>query len=175
MPLIERKKKPCIQCGLLKFIWAYGRCKECDRKVNSALKKQKKKEKKESISELKKKLDAVFSLWVRHRGSKDGMNTCVCCGVVKPIKELQCAHYFSRRYLALRFHEKNGHPNCVRCNVLLNGNYPAYAKFMIDTYGLEEIEKMDVQKNNIVKLNRFFYENMIQHYTEEVAKLKKTN
>lgn len=168
--MIERKKKICIQCKKDKFIFSKGRCKNCAALVSSAVKKTKKKEAKESISELKKKLDSVFSLWVRNRGSKDGMNACVCCGVVKPIKELQCAHYFSRRYMALRFHEKNCHPNCMHCNVLLNGNYPAYAKFMVNNYGQQEIDRLDMMKNNTVKYDRFFYEQMINHYTNELNK-----
>lgn len=161
---MERKKKICLECKKEKFIWAYGRCKECDRKVNSLVANLKKKEKKESISSLKKKLDAMFSLWIRNRGSKDGMNTCVCCGVVRPIKELQCAHYFSRRYLAVRWDETNCHPNCVRCNVLLNGNYPEYAKFMIDTYGFPELEKLRIKKDNIIKMTKEDYKILIRKY-----------
>ena len=83
--------------------------------------------KKSLASQLKKKLDATFSLWVRNRGSKDGYNQCYTCGITKPIKQLQCGHYVSRTALSTRWDEDNARPQCMPCNVFQHGNMVEYS------------------------------------------------
>jgi len=92
-----------------------------------------------SISQLKKKADKIFSLYIRKR---DG--ACFTCG---NSENLQCGHYIPRDCLELRYDEKNCHAQCVGCNVFRKGNYTVYAMNLMRKYGdnilydLDEIVK----------------------------------
>lgn len=57
---------------------------------------------------LRRKADALFSLYVRQRDGK-----CQRCGRVDA---LQCSHFVSRRYLAVRFNPLNAEALCARCH-----------------------------------------------------------
>ena len=82
----------------------------------------KKKLKKKSISKLKKELDSVFSKYIRHKYSKNGMVACYTCGVSKPIKQMQNGHFQSRKHLNTRWSEDNCRVQCVGCNVFKYGD-----------------------------------------------------
>ncbi len=94
--------------------------------------------KKKTVSQLKKIADKYFSLWIRERDKK-----CCCCG---SIMNLQCGHYISRSWMALRYYFKNAHAQCVGCNIFKSGNMFEYTKFMIRTYGPGIIEELDALK-----------------------------
>jgi hypothetical protein len=59
---------------------------------------------------LRRKADALFSLYVRRGG------LCERCGA---IEGLQCSHYISRRYLAVRYNPLNAECLCMRCHKYL--------------------------------------------------------
>jgi hypothetical protein len=118
---------------------------------------------------LKKDLDAVFSKYIRLRGSCDGFNLCVTCERRFPIKELQCGHYITRGCLALRFHEKNCHPQCDRCNVFLRGNRSSYALYLTRTYGKDILEELESLKHDTtVKYRKSDYIEMIAYYKAKI-------
>lgn len=132
-------------------------------------------EKKKSIKKLEKELDVVFSLFIRHRGAKDGMNKCFTCDKILPIKELQDGHYESRRHKSLKYHEQNNHCQCYWCNVVKKGNYTVYALRMIEKYGKEFVDMLAIKKHNRTKWTAFEYELLIKEYTEKLNKLKSQN
>lgn len=132
-------------------------------------------EKKKSIKHLKKELDDVFSLYIRHLGSKDGMNQCFTCRKTFLIKELQDGHYESRRFLSLRFSETNNHPQCFDCNIRKKGNYTVYALRMIEKYGKEHLDMLSIKKHNVIHWSAFEYQLMIDEYTDKLNKLKQQN
>ena len=69
-----------------------------------------------SISKLKKKLDTIFSFYIRLRGVDDnGNNQCCTCGKIDNWRNLQCGHFVSRKHMATRFYELNCFPQCVGC------------------------------------------------------------
>lgn len=129
-------------------------------------------EKKKSVKKLKEELDAVFSLFIRHRGSKDGMNQCFTCGKTFLIKELQDGHYESRRFLSLRYSEVNNHPQCFDCNIRKKGNYTVYALKMMEKYGKEHLDMLAVKKHNVIHWDAFEYKLMIGEYTKKLNELK---
>ena len=49
--------------------------------------------KKPTRSKLVKKLDTVFSQYIRLKDSKDGIGTCVTCGKQDHWKNLQAGHF----------------------------------------------------------------------------------
>lgn len=124
---------------------------------------------KKSDAKLKKKLDAVFSLYIRHKYAQDGMVRCYTCSVSKPIKEIQNGHFVPRNILATRFLEDNCRPQCVGCNMFQRGRPDEFAA------KLEREEKGTVERLNSYRyqapIKYFPYEEKIEYYTQELKKL----
>lgn len=122
----------------------HEREKRAKKKEAALLRKVKSRERKANKpSKLKKNLDIVFSQYIRRRAAdRQGNIVCVCCGRSLPWQEAQNMHYVGRAHMNTRWDEKNCYPGCVRCNVMLNGNYPAYTKYLLNTYGAEWLQKL---------------------------------
>jgi hypothetical protein len=104
--------------------------------------------KKPNVRQLVKKLDQVFSLWVRQREADfNGYNSCFTCGVTKPWKELQAGHYVSRSHKSTRFHERNVWPQCVGCNIFKHGAMDSYALALQRKYGASILEELNGLKH----------------------------
>ena len=125
------------------------------------LKRQVAKKKRVPISKLKKKLDKVFSMFIRKRD--DGV--CFTCGVKKPIAEMQNGHFCSRRYLATRWDERNCNTQCVSCNVFLKGNMDIYAHNLMGKYGSSIVEELVKESRALKKFSREEIELMIEKYS----------
>ena len=125
---------------------------------------KKKKQKKKSISSLRKRAERVFNLWIRLRNADDnGYVRCVTCGKVDHYTQMNAGHFEH----GLDWVEDNMHAQCVRCNKWLHGNEARYALFMIDTYGRERTEElMNWKKKSLSgqKLSKSDYEEIIEKY-----------
>lgn len=117
--------------------------------------------KKPSISKLRKKLDTVFSLWIRTRDN----GICYTCGIRKPIKESQNGHYVSRIWTNLRYNEKNCHAQCCGCNVFRNGNLDEYALRLKAQYGEGILEELNGLKHQIKRFTIGELQELINKYT----------
>src|SRR5215207_1622335 len=71
-------------------------------------------------------LDRYTSVIVRRRDKR-----CVTCGSVQ---SLQCSHFYSRRYLSIRFDLRNCNAMCSACNRGHNRDRRPYEKYMRKTY-----------------------------------------
>lgn len=95
-------------------------------------------------SSLKKAKDSAwewFSKYIRWKyADMDGSVRCVTCGVIKDWKEMQAGHFVGGRGNTVLFDEGLVHPQCVGCNVFLNGNYAKYTVFMMKKYGYTAVE-----------------------------------
>jgi hypothetical protein len=120
--------------------------------------------KKESLSALKKKLDSVFSLFIRYRDR----GRCYTCGMVKEPSEMQAGHYISRTCLALRFDEMNVHCQCYGCNCMKHGDIITYREHLVKDYGLESVERLESRRHESVKLTSAWYHDMIDHYRQRL-------
>lgn len=175
------KEKICKRCEKPKRIWARGLCQSCDivenpvkyklEKTRVATKK-KKAEKAESVTTLKKKLDAIFSLYIRTKHSKNGLVECYTCGVQKPISQMQNGHFFSRSNLSTRFLEINCRPQCAGCNVFKHGNYIVYTQKMMQELGAERFNKLEQLSKQAHSIPKQEYEVMLAVYKEELEKLQ---
>lgn len=123
------------------------------------------KEKKKSISKLKKDLDSIFSKFIRAR---DG-HRCYTCGHNMEPNKSQCGHFVPRQYLATRYSEINCHCQCYACNVLFNGQPSAYAKRLAKDYGEGIIAELEGLRHVVVK--DFPYEANIEFYKQKLADL----
>lgn len=134
---------------------------------------KKKKSKLISLSKLCKKLDAVFSQWIRRIDcNKDGKVACYTCGKVQHWKRQQCGHYISRRHYNTRWDEQNCKPQCAGCNIFNQGNSPSFALHLIKDYGVDILDTLHQRKNILCKMDRFTYEQQIENYERELKNLK---
>lgn len=126
-----------------------------------------------TVSQLKKKADAVFSQYIRQKYADPhtGLVACVTCGVSKPIKEMQAGHYETRGTNYLRFDERNVHPQCVGCNVFKKGNYPRYATFMVGRYGPGILEQLEEEAKVLTQFKPYQLEEIISLYKAKIDSL----
>ena len=127
-----------------------------------------------SISSLKKKLDTLYSLYIRQKyaDNQTGISSCYTCGKPAHWKELQNGHYISRRHHSTRWHDQNCRPQCPGCNIFNQGNAPAFALRLLREFGPEILEVLELEKNKTVHLDRIFYESKIQEIERKLNELK---
>ena len=94
---------------------------------------------KKTVTWYKKKLDTVFSKYIRYRDE----GQCFTCPKKDHPKKMQCGHFNPRQYLATRYDETNNHCQCYACNMLYGGNPATYSVRMIDKYGIEHVRKLE--------------------------------
>jgi hypothetical protein len=115
---------------------------------------------------LKKDLDAVFSKYIRHKYSKNGIVKCYTCSVSKPISEMQNGHWIPRNNLATRFSEENCRPQCVGCNMFQRGRPDVFAVNLI-AEGVNIVE-LQQSRYKVFKIDSIWYEQQIEKYTEKL-------
>lgn len=129
--------------------------------------KRKKKKRKESLTGLKNKAWQLFSRIIRIMNSDyRGMCRCVTCGRWYPWIELDAGHFVAKnRGGALWFECRNVHPQCHYCNRYLGGNLISYTRYMIDNYGLDEVERLQKLAGPYKRVGgRSEYHELIEHY-----------
>ena len=125
-----------------------------------------KKKKRETVGKAKKKVWALFSIYIRTRDCLSSTGTkeegkCCTCGKIYNFKELQAGHFIPGRRSSVLFDERNCHAQCLRCNVFLRGNMIHYYQFMNINYGpsiiAELMEKdMTIKKFTVPELQELF-------------------
>lgn len=104
--------------------------------------------KKLSLPKLKDKAWAVYSRHIRLiNANQDGFVDCVTCDKTFHWKKIQAGHFVSGRSGRILFADKNVHPQCYACNVILSSNWDSYFKFMEKTYGMKTIRALMALKN----------------------------
>lgn len=96
-----------------------------------------------------KDLQKVFNQFIRLR---DANKPCVSCGVVK-CEEFHAGHYIATTHQFLRFNEMNVHRQCSYCNTHLRGNLIPYRIELIKRIGIENVEWLEENRNNTLKLS----------------------
>ncbi len=125
--------------------------------------------KKQSTPTLKRKLDEIYSRYIRKSAADDQGYVKCYCGVRIPWEESDNSHYIPRGVLSLRYEPKNTHPSCRRCNRFMGGNLQAYAIYLRRKYGPDILEWLDREKRKTTKY--FPYEEKIEFYRKAFTKL----
>ncbi len=121
--------------------------------------------KKPTRSKLVKKLDVVFSKYIRLSSADNrGMCTCVTCGKQYHWKNIQAGHFMSRKHYSTRWDERNVKPQCVGCNMFKGGEQYKYSIYL----GLELANDLYLQSNKIVKFSNGEIQSMIDRYSTEL-------
>lgn len=117
---------------------------------------------------LKKKLDAVFSKYIRHKYADDnGDVQCYTCSVKKPISEMQNGHWIPRNILNTRFDEDNCRPQCVGCNMFNKGRPDVFSVNLLKE-GVD-IEELSSRRYKVFKVDEHWYRDKIKHYEEATS------
>ena len=120
--------------------------------------------KKLTRSKLVKKLDTVFSQYIRLKDSKDGIGTCITCGKQDHIKNLQAGHMISRKHYSTRWDERNVKIQCVGCNVFRYGE-----QFKFSLYLGDKLSKQLLADSRVIrKFTDIELQEMIQHYSDKL-------
>lgn len=119
-----------------------------------------------------KKLDEVFSRYIRVRYSNKGYCRCISCGKMMHWKDIQNGHYMSRRYLSTRWSEDNCRPQCVACNIFNQGNAQAYRLGLIKEIGEQRVNLIEARaRQETCKYGEFELQALITHYKKELEKI----
>lgn len=143
------------------------------KKARELLRKEKKRENRGNNTKLlKKQLDKVFSIYIRQRDiikGSYGKIKCPCCGQLVQWKDAQNMHYVGRSNMNTRYDEENCYAGCMRCNVMLNGNYPAFTDYLINKNGAEWLQKLIAKGREIKQWTAQELKDLIKYYKEKVS------
>lgn len=128
--------------------------------------------KKLSRSKIVKKLDAIFSKYIRKKNSVHGKATCFTCGKVDEWKYLQCGHFQSRRHYATRWDEKNCQVQCSGCNLFKHGEQYKFSLELNKKYGSTTANDLHIKSQTEVKFSTNDLLEMIKKYKELFDNLK---
>lgn len=131
---------------------------------------------KPTVSKLKKKLDTIFSKYVRlSHADKNGFVNCYTCGVKKYWEKdgMQAGHFMSRKHTSTRFDEKNVMPQCYSCNCHFYGRQFEFSKNLDKEFGEGTSDALlqksrQTQKNTVPDL-----QDLIELYTNKLDTLLK--
>lgn len=127
--------------------------------------------KKITLSKQKQKTWKAFSLYVRLKDADiNGLTMCITCGQKKDFKKMQAGHLIPGRNNAVLFSEDGVHPQCYSCNIMKNGNWPAYYEFMKKTYGQQIIDDLIQESRQVVKYTISDLQELEKYYKEQVKK-----
>lgn len=131
-----------------------------------------KKKKAPTLPALTRKLDAIFSRYVRMKGADEGGTVaCVTCGKLLHWKEAHAGHFISRRHMSVRWDERNVHPQCCGCNTFNGGALDEYSAYIINSYGMNTFDNLRAMKNQTVKWTRDQLQTLIARYESAVKEL----
>ena len=126
--------------------------------------------KKPTRSKLVKKLDVVFSQYIRVKDAdRYGMVKCVTCGKVGHWKTggMQCGHFMSRKHYSTRWDERNVAVQCVGCNIYKSGNVYLFSKYLGENLSEELYQKSLV----ITKFTSDELQEKIEYYSNKLKKI----
>ena len=123
--------------------------------------------KKVSRSKLVKKLDTIFSQYIRLKNSVDEKATCFTCGKVDHWKKLQNGHFQSRKHYSTRWDEVNCQVQCAGCNVFKYGEQYKFSKYLGETLA----DALLVKSRQIQKFTDADLIDLIELYTNKVNNL----
>ena len=120
-----------------------------------------------SRSKIVKKLDAVFSQYIRQKNADYlGIATCFTCGKKDHWKKLQNGHFQSRKHYATRWLEMNCQVQCAGCNVFRYGEQFLFSKYLDEKYGDGTAEELYIKSRETVKFSNNELLDMIKLYSD---------
>jgi len=131
--------------------------------------------KKPSRKYLVKKLDTLFSLYIRLKSAdKNGIVKCYTCNTKRHYKDyMQCGHFISRRHYITRWKETNAKPQCYSCNCGDQGRQYQFALNLNKEYGYDIAQELLQESKKAIKLSNDDLISLINRYKEFVDLMDK--
>jgi len=123
--------------------------------------------KKASRKTIVKKLDAIFSIYIRRRYAKNNIAECVTCGKRDHWKNLQAGHFMSRKHCATRWDEDNVEVQCMACNVYRYGEQYKFSKYL----GEDKADRLLIKSRQVQKFTDGELLDLIDLYKHKVNNL----
>ena len=121
-----------------------------------------------------KKLDSIFSLYIRTRdANKRGICTCCTCNKKLPIKQIHCGHFMSRRHLNTRWDPENTAAQCAGCNTFNQGEQFKFSQFINKKYGEGKAAELLRKSRLSVKLSLIDLQEKYDYYKKLLEELQK--
>ena len=124
--------------------------------------------KKLTRSKLVKKLDSIFSQYIRQKDADNNMATCFTCDKVDDVKSLQNGHFQSRKHYSTRWDEINCQVQCPKCNVFNYGEQFIFGANLDLKFGDGTARKLHIKAQEIIKLSDGELKDMIKDYEKLV-------
>lgn len=117
---------------------------------------------------LVKKLDRIFSTYIRLRDvMPNGYVRCISCGKIKRFEDVDCGHFHSRRHMATRFDEDNCHAECKYCNRFSSDHLIGYERNLIQRIGQQRFDLLNARAHSSCHWLDSELEDKISHYKAE--------
>lgn len=149
-----------------------------------------------SKSELLKKADRLFAIFIKDRDTKDGKFTCPCCNKTyytdnvesedvsdedvevycgidsEGNKIINCMHFVDRDVYSTRFDEDNAAAGCCYCNKKMHFNpkgieYQNFRKYLVSKIGESAVLEMQLKNRQINKLDTTVLKVVINNYSHK--------
>lgn len=143
-------------------------------KVAQTAEKGGKKRNYKSKPNLVKKLDRLFSLYIRLRDAMpNGYVRCISCGKIKTFDDVDCGHFYSRTHMSTRFDEDNCNAECKFCNRFSADHLIAYQTNLIRKIGISRFEKLGLKAKSTCHWLDSELEDRIKYYSQKVNELSR--
>lgn len=129
----------------------------------------------ESIPVLKKKLDEVFSKFIRLRDTNDeGIGYCVDCGARVTWEHIQCGHFMVRERMSTRWDEQNCAGQRDGCNMEGSGRQYEMGLGLDQRYGKGTADKLVAMSHHTRQWTPPELQELIEQYKIKVNELLQT-
>ncbi|MHC4316373.1 MAG: recombination protein NinG [Planctomycetota bacterium] len=127
-----------------------------------------------SRKNLIKKLDAVFSEYIRRKyADKNGIVKCYTCNKKAYWKGegMQNGHFISRASRILRWREDNCRVQCYACNVMRYGQNYIFGANLNKEYGYNKADELLIESKKIIRQTDQDLVDLINEYKQKVTNL----
>jgi hypothetical protein len=107
--------------------------------------------------------DESFSYFIRKRDDASVLSGST--------EQLECSHFYSRRWLNTRWDERNAHAMTHDENMRHNFNQFPYFNFMLERYGAEGLSKLNDARLSRRKISTVEIEEIAQEYRQKTQRL----
>ena len=127
-----------------------------------------------SRKNLIKKLDAVFSEYIRRKyADKNGIVKCYTCNKKAYWKGegMQNGHFISRASRILRWREDNCRVQCYACNVMRYGQNYIFGANLNKEYGYNKADELLIESKKIIRQTDQDLVDLINEYKQKITNL----
>lgn len=120
-------------------------------------------------------MQATFNTFIRLR---DNGKECISCDTIlnSKKKKFDAGHLFNaNNHWNIRFDSQNVNGQCVKCNKHLHGNLLPYRKKLIQRYGQETMDRLELAAYKIRHFTKDELEDILNHYKTLIKNYNKLN